>query len=116
MQGTTFPGETCTIHCLGSRVSAPGYETFKCEENLEWNPSVTASQIYRACIKSNKNILILLLISMCSVCGIVSNVLGVPRPFIKCPSNGYLSAILPPGQSHVFVQIPRPHSNVDWWR
>lgn len=120
MQGTTFPGETCTVHCLGSRVPAPGYETFTCGDNLEWNPSVTTSQIYRACIKSNKKFLILLLISMC-FCVLLSGIVvlnfsGIPRPFIKCPSNGYISATLPSGQSQMLVQIPRPHTNVDWWR
>lgn len=44
------------------------------------------------------------------------NVLDIPQPFIKCPANGYISAVLPPGQNRMFVQIPRPHSNVDWWR
>lgn len=42
--------------------------------------------------------------------------LDVPDVFIRCPNGGHLRFVLPYGQNHMEVEIPKPESNVDWRR
>lgn len=40
----------------------------------------------------------------------------ISKAYIKCPGNGVLEFVLPPGQGQMMVKIPRPESNVDFDR
>lgn len=40
----------------------------------------------------------------------------MPDAFIRCPGGGQMTFSLPPGQKDMYVQIPRPQTNVDWRR
>lgn len=97
--GKTFPEDSCRLSCRrGFRpaswvLSALGSERkLRCTSALSWNAPDVANRIMESCIKA------------------------VFQPFIKCPSGGEMEVALPPGEKVVTVKIPRPESNVDWWR
>lgn len=40
----------------------------------------------------------------------------MPEAYIRCPHNGYMEFVLPAGHRDMFVRIPRPETNVDWFK
>lgn len=52
IQGKTFPGEKCTVHCLRGYTPVSNLQTLTCQDDLQWYPSVSDSKLFTACIKS----------------------------------------------------------------
>lgn len=46
----------------------------------------------------------------------VLKISDIERPYIKCPEDGLLTYTLPPGRNHLYIQVPKPETNVDWLR
>lgn len=95
----TFPGDSCRLSCRRGYRPAPwaistlgSSRTLQCTASLSWTPQNVAEKISEVCVKT------------------------ILEPFIKCPSGGEMEVKLLPGQKTADVRIPRPESNVDWWR
>ncbi|XP_074028257.1 uncharacterized protein [Leptinotarsa decemlineata] len=88
--GRTYSGESCEIYCRKGFVAKQDIEKYVCDSNMQWMPNVRPEHLRDACVRH------------------------LPNVNIRCPSNGHIEFVLPPGQRHAFVKIPRPETNIDW--
>lgn len=66
--GKTYPGEQCVLHCQQGREPAKALGVLTCQENYQWFPNVTESQLLHACIKSMMIFNILKFLTYRSLC------------------------------------------------
>ncbi|XP_017775137.1 PREDICTED: fibrillin-1 [Nicrophorus vespilloides] len=92
--GKNFIGEKCKLHCRIGYKPNPNMELFTCLPNSQWTPDIEDNHIVNACVQEYYHV----------------------EPSIRCPNGGSLNFDLPKGKNSVMVQIPKPESNVDWWR
>lgn len=105
MYGDTFLGERCFLHCP-SGYKALGKRVAVCN-NMQWHPKAEL-QCVPVRVPS---------VQLTSVASPKHNQQQQhhhPRPTIKCPED--MTIIKPKNQDTILVRLPKPETNVDWYK